>query len=110
MARLPRIIILDNNGKTFDRYTIIDTKTADVWGASDNPFHPQGFGQYSHNIADSYWRVAYGTNWRNRIKEQAAIKDAVNKYLNDDLSHIGVRVELNSLPEMVQKYIKQIIE
>lgn len=49
--------IYDNGGKTFDRYTIIparwDKRHAErdglftCIGASENPFHPQGFGQHS---------------------------------------------------------------
>lgn len=49
----------DNGGKTFDRYTIIpprwakDYKNGWEWlgiGASEHPFHPQWFGQHSHDI------------------------------------------------------------
>lgn len=46
----------DNGGKTFDRYTIIPPRWAKEererdgsWnsiGASERPFHPQGFGQH----------------------------------------------------------------
>ena len=46
-----KTIILDNKGETFDRYTII-LPNGDCYGASENPFHPQGFGQYCGNIAD----------------------------------------------------------
>ena len=35
----------DNGGKTFDRYTLI-TKIKEVYGFGENPYHPQGFGQY----------------------------------------------------------------
>ena len=49
--------IYDNGGKTFDRYTVIPPRTAyrthresyTQWaaiGSSENPFHPQGFGQH----------------------------------------------------------------
>lgn len=47
----------DNGGKTFDRYTVLPPRYAGqawrersgLWqaiGASDSPFHPQGFGQH----------------------------------------------------------------
>jgi len=48
------IRVFDNGGKTFDRYTVVYTHaqsfglrgyTAGV-GMSENPFHPQGFGQH----------------------------------------------------------------
>src|SRR4051812_8413503 len=58
---VPRYIrIFDNQGKTFDRYTVIFTKKSITdkesrkhygqlfmyVGMSENPFHPQGFGQH----------------------------------------------------------------
>lgn len=39
-----KIIVYDNNGKTFDRYTIFIGNA--VFGMSLNPFSPQGFSQY----------------------------------------------------------------
>jgi hypothetical protein len=104
-----RFVILDNKGETFDRYTIIDKTTADVYGASDNPFHPQGFGQFNHNIADSYWNVAYGLNWRERINAKKAIKDSVNKYLNDT-KNLGEPIDMDNLPQAVKLYIKYIAQ
>lgn len=48
--------IWDDGGKSFDRYTILPPRWAKnyrersrLWngiGASENPFHPQGFGQW----------------------------------------------------------------
>lgn len=48
--------IYDNGGKTFDRYTIVPPRWARAYierlgafaalGASEHPFHPQGFGQH----------------------------------------------------------------
>lgn len=46
----------DNGGKTFDRYTIVPPRWAkeerehngfNTIGASEQPFHPQGFGQHT---------------------------------------------------------------
>lgn len=46
--------IYDNNGKTFDRYTVVYTPFKDnnqlyfpYVTMSDNPFHPQGFCQHN---------------------------------------------------------------
>ena len=44
----------DNGGKTFDRFTVIFTRAHNFGlkgfivgvGMSENPFHPQGFGQH----------------------------------------------------------------
>lgn len=46
------ITCYDNGGETFDRYTIIieDTDHPDedyALAASDDPYHPQGFGQHT---------------------------------------------------------------
>lgn len=50
--------IYDNGGKSYDRYTMIPPRWAHSYreqnrfglfeaiGASENPFHPQGFGQH----------------------------------------------------------------
>jgi hypothetical protein len=44
------IAILDNGGETFDRYTFLFDNFEDgnfpYWGSSENPTHPQGFGQF----------------------------------------------------------------
>lgn len=42
------IEIYDNEGTTFDRYTVIID--GDVFGMSDNPLSPQGFNQYSGKL------------------------------------------------------------
>jgi hypothetical protein len=52
------IDLWDNGGRTADRYTIaisgvqeVDGKAYTIFlGASSDPFHPQGFGQHSHDI------------------------------------------------------------
>ncbi len=49
MAML-RIKIYDNGGKTIDRYTMI-MPDGEAWGFSENPYHPQGFGQYAGSLA-----------------------------------------------------------
>ena len=50
MKHTNKLVVLDNGGLTFDRYTIIDKSTGDMIGASDNPFHPLGFGQFCGNV------------------------------------------------------------
>lgn len=56
--------IYDNGGKSFDRYTIIPPRWAKeyrergwLWaciGASESPFHPQGFGQHCSAMPGSH--------------------------------------------------------
>ena len=51
---IPRKIhIYDNGGRSFDRYTVVFTGNykdrngyCDYLGMSENPYHPQGFGQH----------------------------------------------------------------
>ena len=49
----------------------------------------------------------HGYNWRNRINERKAIKDAVKNYLMD-CENVGSPVKLNTLPIAVKDFIKQI--
>jgi hypothetical protein len=92
-----------DNDKTFDRYTlrILTTPkeyTTDpditkyllrkygkffnvMFGFSENPFHPQGFGQFAGE---------YGTS-RN-------------------YKHLGKLITIKDLPDQAQKYVKQIIK
>ncbi len=100
------IIVLDNKGETFDRYTIIDKRTGDMIGSSENPFHPQGFGQYCGNVADNYWNIAYGCGWR-----RGAGTRLLNKRINyalelflSDCGNVGKKIQFTDLPKDVQKY------
>ena len=107
-----KLIILDNGGATFDRYTIIDRLTGEMAGASDNPFHPLGFGQYCGNVADNYWQQAYGYSWRNGCNKRLLnkrIKYAIDLFLAD-CGNVGKVVEFSSLPEKVQQFAKQYFE
>jgi len=77
--------VLDNGGETFDRYTLsfLDPETGEsmCYGASENPFHPQGFGQYVGDYLFPY---------------------------TDENPNVGLPIPESDLPEQVQKLIKQI--
>ena len=95
--------IYDNGGKTYDRYTLrvltkpqvfsTDPETIKhllwkygkffnvMFGFSEEPFHPQGFGQYC-----------------GEYETQRSYK------------HLGKLVKLESLPDQAQKYVRQIIK
>lgn len=107
---MKNLLILDNGGETYDRYTIVDKTTGDMIGANDTPFHPLGFGQFCGNVADNYWSVAYGSGWRNTVDTQALenklIKFAVNHFKND-CSHVGKPIKWEQLPADVQKFATQ---
>lgn len=107
---MKNIIVLDNGGETFDRFTIIDKLTGDMIGSSGNPYHPQGFGQYCGNVADNYWFTAYGYSWRktcdNDKQLKKLIKFALDLFLND-CGNVGKRIEFKDLPEDVKKFAKE---
>lgn len=97
-----KVVVLDNNGETCDRYTIIFRESAEMYCSSTLPFSPLGIGGYCTNIATDIFKWENPTIKENRL--------AVNIYLRD-CKHIGKRVkDLNTLPEDVKKYIKQLAE
>jgi hypothetical protein len=105
-------IVFDNKGKTYDRYTVIFWN-GDVLGASEDPFHPLGFGQYCGNIAHSYYTQSFGIGWQKGHSHQkitAMIKQAVDSQIQiakNDKDWLGK--ETKDLPADVQKYILQYI-
>lgn len=109
---MKNLLILDNNGKTFDRYTIINTKDGEMIGASEMPFNPLGFGQHCGNVADNYWNTAYGYQWRKGCNEKLIskrIKFAINEF-KKDCSHVGKEIKFSDLPAAVQQFAKQSFE
>lgn len=103
---MKKIIVFDNNGETFDRYTILDKSTGEMYGASENPFHPQGFGQYCGNVADNYWFHAYGASWRKHCDVKKCERFAIRKFINEfEGNNI---VDISTLPDAVKQYIKQV--
>jgi hypothetical protein len=75
-TRNKRTRILDNGGKTFDRYTLI-THDGMIYGFNDNPYHPQGFGQYC------------------------------GQWTGGSTKHLGKLMQIADLPEEAQKFVKE---
>ena len=78
-----QVRIYDNGGETIDRYTLVVPSVnapgmMDMYGFNDNPYHPQGFGQYAGAYRQ---RGSY--------------------------SHLGKLVSLESLPEQARKFVKK---
>ena len=66
--------ILDNGGKTVDRYTII--LGGDMYAASSDPFHPMGIGMYCGSFAGGSTRhLGKTVKWEN-------LPDPVKKYIS----------------------------
>ena len=100
-------IIFDNCGRTFDRFTIINKETGDVFGCSDNPDAPGGAGVLIGNCAAH--RIAlYGAGWRQRLPGQNVIQAEVDNYINNarlDADWLGKEVDVAHLPMRVKHYV-----
>ena len=100
-------IIFDNCGRTFDRFTIINKETGDVFGCSDNPDAPGGAGVLIGNCA-AHCIALYGAGWRQRLPGQHVIKAEVDNYINNarlDADWLGKEVDVAHLPMRVKHYI-----
>lgn len=88
--------VFDNNGKTWDRYTIIlDDEYGTLLGASENPFSPLGFGQHCGNIPTTMPEYTI-----ERYLEEA----------REDLKWLGKEIEdISFLPVDVVQFIKQLL-
>jgi hypothetical protein len=101
-------IVFDNGGKTTDRYTIINTETADVFGASENPHDPNGLGRWIGNLVD-HKTVLYGAGWRQRLPAKKVIQAEIENYVNNaklDPEWLGLEVE--EMSEALRTYIEEL--
>ena len=73
-----KVTIYDDDGRTFDRYTVI-CKDGSVYGMSHDPFYPQGFCQYCGDL----------------------------KNFKHGLTHTGKLVKFTDLPKDVKLAIRQ---
>lgn len=85
-------VVFDNLGASFDRFTIINSRNGDMFGASENPFHPCGFGQFVGNVK---------TDWKKPVKEMLEAYRSMPEW-------IGKEVNVAELPNDVQKFIAQL--
>mgnify|MGYP003405273137 FL=1 len=108
MKSILNLVVLDNGGETFDRYTIIDRSTGDMVGASNELYIPTGFGQHCGNVAHNYWVTAYGHGW-DRVDAKTLrkrVKYAVDLFLSD-CSNVGEPLPFKELPENVQRFARE---
>lgn len=97
-----KVVVFDDASETYERYTIIFIETSNMYGCSSMPFHPNGLAQYSCNIAADFYKK-YDADKSDNMR-------IVNVYLRN-CKNLGKRVkDLNTLPDDVKKYIKQINE
>jgi hypothetical protein len=100
------ILVYDNGGESFDRYTIV-TPDNSVYGASDNPFHPQGFGQFVGDVpelVDKHSHLFYDhkTGSYDPAYVQVARRDFTKRMGKQDKR----LKDLSVLPQPVKRYIK----
>ena len=104
------IIIFDNGGQTYDRYTGVITKTGDVLAFNDSPFHPAyGFGQYAGNVCDRM-NITYSYSWTKHFDESKILKRELKNYITEARNNptwIGKEVSLDAMTEDARRYINQ---
>jgi len=106
------VYIFDNEGETLDRYTIV-LKDGTILGASENPYHPQGYGQHCGNCVDTAMHIKFGYGWRKDRTEKEinkVVKYEVDEYIyqaRKDKNWLGDEIiDIKQLPEDVVKFIK----
>jgi hypothetical protein len=98
---MEKYIVFDNGGKTFDRYTIINTDSADVFGVSDRPGDPNGVCKLCGNCAE-HRIVLYGAEWRQRLPVQKILREEAEGYIRNarlDPDWLGAELVYTDLPE-----------
>lgn len=111
-----KVYIFDNSSTehaTFDNFTII-LESGEIYGASENPFHPQGFGQYSCHVVET----SINSDREKYDYEQGKYPDRITakhlklylKAVRSKNPPLGVEVQFEDLPEKVKEYINQLTE
>jgi len=86
--KLPGCIVYDNGGKVLDRYTIVNPtpwffdRGLPVFlyaGSSENPFHPQGFGQHGETCGQRIDKPTSNHLGR-KIKDHSELPLAVRRF------------------------------
>jgi hypothetical protein len=95
---LQKTIVYDNNGDTFDRYTVF-TPDGSVYGMSDNPTSPQGFNQYLGDDTE----VEKGEHLGRKLKSvPKSIEKAVLNRMEDDYANGGSVADVSSVRELYE--------
>jgi hypothetical protein len=105
---MEKYIVFDNGGKTFDRYTIINTDSADVFGVSDQPGEPNGVCKLCGNCAEQRI-VLYGAEWRQRLPVKKILREEAESYVRNarlDPDWLGAEVGYHDLPDNVRNYFE----
>lgn len=115
---MKQLVIFDNGGETMDRFTIINLIDGEMYGASENPFHPLGFGQYCGSPAHTYFCTTIGSPYMSSMRKKdpnhynRIIKRKTAEIIEEfkQEGNIGKIVDFHTLPDPVKQYCKQIVE
>lgn len=85
-----RVIVYDNGGETFDRYTILFLKREyfaggyyyNYVGSSTDPFHPQGFYQHGEMSASTVKDLRSGQHDIGKVIPFKSLPEAVQRAVN----------------------------
>ena len=102
--RTPSYVVFDNEGKTLDRYTIIN-EDGDILGLSETG---AGFSQFCGNCVDGYMDVSYGASWRRHLNVPRVIHRELPRIIEEFESEgrLGKRIAFSGLSEELQVHIR----
>ena len=100
------VFVFDNEGESFDRFTIVVKEDAMIFGASEHPFSPLGFGQFCGDVENTIYPLQ-----DNLVENLDNLTDYYAELARKESSWLGKEITVFSeLPEDVQKYVEQISE
>jgi hypothetical protein len=108
-----KYIVFDNGGITLDRFTIVNSETGDVFGASENPVGSNETGNWIGNWIGNcaaHRTVLNGCEWRQRQPSKKVIKAETENYINNarlDPEWLGREVDFKTLPETVKEFVSR---
>lgn len=79
---MTKFIVFDNDGRTTDRYTVVDRLSGDVFAACEQSNEAGITGRYCGNCAD-HRITLYGAGWRQMPLTQKAIEAETNNYVRN---------------------------
>ena len=98
--KAPKIVaIFDNNGETFDRYTVIDSD-GNMFGYSENAL---GVDQYCGNLVDNYMFHSFGYSWRKYCDVNKCTRSVLKEQISvfNSEGNIGVQLQKYKWPKAI---------
>src|SRR5580693_10555240 len=105
-------IVFDNEGRTSDRYTIIDRETGNVFAASEPTGESTITVRFCGNCAD-HRIVLYGTGWRQLPLSRKIIIGETDNYIRNaqlNPAWLGKELSRQEWPANIQEYVDRLNE